>query len=117
MRALLVEDDTSSALLSRSVMESDGFAVDVAITAQDGLTCAMVTDYDVIVLDLGLPDGNGISIVQALRRSALARHTHGLLGPQQFGKQETLRDAGDLVARRHWRHAAGESLGIGRVNL
>src|SRR5689334_6355468 len=69
MSALLVEDDPSSALLSRSVLEGDGFAVDLASSAQEGLTCAMVTDYDVIVLDLGLPDGNGITIVQALRRS------------------------------------------------
>ena len=68
MRALLVEDDSSSALLSSKVLEADGFAVDVAPTARDGLTCAMVTEYDVIVLDLGLPDGNGLSIVQALRR-------------------------------------------------
>jgi DNA-binding response OmpR family regulator len=68
MRALLVEDDPSSALLSTKVLEADGFAVDLAITAADGLTCAMVTDYDVIVLDLGLPDGSGLSIVQALRR-------------------------------------------------
>ena len=68
MRALLVEDDSSSALLSSKVLEADGFAVDLATTARDGLTCAMVTEYDVIVLDLGLPDGNGLSIVQALRR-------------------------------------------------
>ena len=69
MRALLVEDDPSSALLSQQIMEADGFAVDLANTAQEGLTCAMVTEYDAIVLDLGLPDGNGISIVQALRRN------------------------------------------------
>lgn len=68
MRALLVEDDSSSALLSSKVLEADGFAVDLATTARDGLTCAMVTEYDLIVLDLGLPDGNGLSIVQALRR-------------------------------------------------
>jgi two-component system OmpR family response regulator len=68
MRALLVEDDASSALLSSKVLEADGFAVDLATTAREGLTCAMVTEYDVIVLDLGLPDGNGLSIVQALRR-------------------------------------------------
>jgi two-component system OmpR family response regulator len=68
MRALLVEDDSSNALLSSKVLEADGFAVDLATTAQDGLTCAMVTEYDLIVLDLGLPDGNGLSIVQALRR-------------------------------------------------
>ena len=70
MRALLVEDDSSSALLSTKLLEADGFAVDVAKTARDGLTCAMVTDYDLIVLDLGLPDGNGLSVVQALRRDS-----------------------------------------------
>ena len=68
MRALLVEDDSSSALLSSKVLEADGFAVDLVTTAREGLTCAMVTDYDLIVLDLGLPDGNGLSIVQAMRR-------------------------------------------------
>jgi DNA-binding response OmpR family regulator len=70
MRALLVEDDSSSALLSSKLLEADGFAVDIAKTARDGLTCAMVTDYDLIVLDLGLPDGNGLSVVQALRRDS-----------------------------------------------
>ena len=70
MRALLVEDDSSSALLSSKLLETDGFAVDIAKTARDGLTCAMVTDYDLIVLDLGLPDGNGLSVVQALRRDS-----------------------------------------------
>ena len=70
MRALLVEDDPSSALLSSKLLEADGFAVDIAKTARDGLTNAMVTDYDLIVLDLGLPDGNGLSVVQALRRES-----------------------------------------------
>ena len=50
------------------MLEADGFAVDLVTTAREGLTCAMVTDYDLIVLDLGLPDGNGLSIVQAMRR-------------------------------------------------
>ena len=72
MRALLVEDDVSSALLSSKLLEADGFAVDIAKTARDGLTCAMVTDYDLIVLDLGLPDGSGLSVVQALRRDSKA---------------------------------------------
>jgi DNA-binding response OmpR family regulator len=70
MRALLVEDDSSSALLSSKLLEADGFAVDIAKTARDGLTCALVTDYDLIVLDLGLPDGSGLSVVQALRRDS-----------------------------------------------
>src|SRR5450759_1522664 len=69
MRALLVEDDSPSALLSSKGLEADGFAVDFVTTARDGLTCAMVTEYDVIVLDLGLPDGSGLSTVQALRQN------------------------------------------------
>jgi DNA-binding response OmpR family regulator len=68
MRALLVEDDAPFALLGRSVLEQEGFAVDVATTGSDGLSLALVNDYDCIVLDLGLPDQNGLTIVQSLRR-------------------------------------------------
>ncbi len=68
MRALLVEDDAPFALLARNVLEQEGFAVDVATTGRDGLSFALVNDYDCIVLDLGLPDQNGVSIVQTLRR-------------------------------------------------
>lgn len=68
MRALLVEDDASFALLARHVLEQEGFAVDVATTGSDAQTLAHVNEYDCIVLDLGLPDQNGIQIVQTLRR-------------------------------------------------
>jgi len=68
VRALLIEDDASSALLSQQVLQQEGFAVDLATTANEGLTLALVNDYDAIILDLGLPDRNGLSIVQALRR-------------------------------------------------
>ena len=68
MRALLVEDDASFALLAQSVLEQEGFAVDTATTGTDALSLAHVNDYDCIVLDLGLPDLNGVAIVQSLRR-------------------------------------------------
>jgi len=68
MRALLIEDDASSALLSSQVLHQEGFAVDHVTTANEGLTLALVNEYDAIILDLGLPDRNGLSIVQALRR-------------------------------------------------
>lgn len=94
MRALLVEDDPSSALLSRSIMEQDGFAVDVATTANDGLSCAMVTDYDVIVLDLGLPDGNGLTVVQALRREGRTAPVMVLTGTTDRAMTVRALDAG-----------------------
>jgi DNA-binding response OmpR family regulator len=68
VRALLIEDDATSALLTRRLLEQEGFAVDLAKTGTEGLTLAMVNDYDAVVLDLGLPDRNGISVVQTLRR-------------------------------------------------
>jgi two-component system, OmpR family, response regulator len=68
MRALLVEDDASFALLARHVLEQEGFAVDVATNGSDGLSHAMVNEYDCVLLDLGLPDQHGITIIQTLRR-------------------------------------------------
>ena len=69
MRALIVDDDATLTLLVRRLLEEDGYAVDTAATADDGRVLAMVNEYDAIVLDLTLPDGNGIQIIQGLRRS------------------------------------------------
>jgi DNA-binding response OmpR family regulator len=68
MRILIVDDDRVLTLLARRILEESGFAVDVADTRDAAQTMAMVTDYDGIVLDLGLPDGNGILLIQDLRR-------------------------------------------------
>ena len=68
MRALVVDDDPTLTLLVRRLLEEDGYAVDTAGTAEDGRMLAMVNEYDAIVLDLTLPDGNGIQIIQGLRR-------------------------------------------------
>ena len=55
------------ALLTRQVLEQEGFAVDHAATGNDAQTLAFVNEYDAIVLDLALPDRNGLSVLQALR--------------------------------------------------
>src|SRR5438552_11336831 len=68
MRALVVDDDPTLTLLVRGLLEEDGYAVDVAGTAEDGRMLAMVNEYDALILDLMLPDGNGIQIIQGLRR-------------------------------------------------
>ncbi len=69
MRVLLVEDDRTMSLLARRLLEEEGFAVDTAETAENGRVLAMVNDYDAIVLDLMLPDGNGVPVIQELRRA------------------------------------------------
>jgi DNA-binding response OmpR family regulator len=68
MRALVVDDDATLSTLVRRLLEEDGYAVDVASKAEEGRTLAMVNEYDAIILDLQLPDGNGLPILQHLRR-------------------------------------------------
>jgi len=68
VRALVVDDDATLTMLVRRLLEEDGYAVDVAGNAEDGRTLAMVNEYDAIILDLVLPDGNGIPVLQHLRR-------------------------------------------------
>ncbi len=68
MKALVIEDDHHLAMITRRMLEQAGFIVDTAPSAEEGQTLAFVGDYDAIVLDLGLPDRNGVTVVQALRR-------------------------------------------------
>jgi two-component system OmpR family response regulator len=67
MRALVVEDHTRMALLLRQGLEEEGYAVDVAPTASEGLYMGIEYDYDIVVLDVMLPDGDGIEALRQLR--------------------------------------------------
>jgi DNA-binding response OmpR family regulator len=72
MRLLLVEDDLSlSAIVERGLRE-DGYAVDTVGTVLDARHELQVNDYDLVVLDLGLPDGNGLELCREIR--AAGRH-------------------------------------------
>lgn len=94
MRALIVEDDPVSALLSRTVLEQDGFAVDEARTGTEAITMAMVNEYDAIVLDLGLPDTSGLMVVQALRREGRSTPVLVLTGADDAAMTVRALDAG-----------------------
>jgi DNA-binding response OmpR family regulator len=67
MRALVVEDEVRLAAGLRNGLEAEGFAVDVALTGTDGLWLAREHAYDVLVLDLMLPEIDGFEICAALR--------------------------------------------------
>jgi len=68
MRALVIEDHPRmSALLERGLQE-EGYAVDVAGNGADGVWLGREHDYDVIVLDLGLPDMDGVDALRSLRQ-------------------------------------------------
>ena len=67
MRVLLVEDDTSVARSIDLMLKSEGFVVDVTDLGEDGLEIGKLYDYDIILLDLMLPDMDGYEVLRRLR--------------------------------------------------
>jgi DNA-binding response OmpR family regulator len=68
MKLLVVDDDTSVGTLIRKILVSQGFAVDYVASGEEARVLALVQSYDGIILDLGLKDRHGLTIVQELRR-------------------------------------------------
>ena len=66
-RILLCEDDLDTALALRERLRPIGFSTDFAYSPADAMTRAQTTHYDAVLVDLDLPDGNGIGLVRALR--------------------------------------------------
>ncbi len=67
MRVLLVEDDTSTAKSIEMMLRSDGYVIDVRDLGEDGLEIGKLYDYDIIILDLMLPDIDGYEVLRRLR--------------------------------------------------
>ncbi|HZP42106.1 MAG TPA: response regulator transcription factor [Candidatus Binatia bacterium] len=67
MRLLIVEDDLSLVAALRTGLGAAGYAVDAASSAADARALLATNGYDLLVLDLGLPDGEGLDLIRALR--------------------------------------------------
>jgi two-component system response regulator QseB len=67
VRVLLVEDDPMIGAAMERGLRADGFAVDRATDAQQGDTALRTQPYDLALLDLGLPRGDGLALLRALR--------------------------------------------------
>lgn len=67
MRLLIIEDDKPLADEMKVGLERQGFTVDIANTGLGGEEKAYVTDYDAVLLDLNLPDKDGLEILSYLR--------------------------------------------------
>jgi two-component system OmpR family response regulator len=71
VRALVVEDELKMAALIRRGLVEEGYAADVARTGEDAIQMARATAYDVIMLDVMLPDLDGFSVCRELRTSGV----------------------------------------------
>jgi two-component system cell cycle response regulator CtrA len=67
MRILIIEDDSATAKTLIHLMKSEGFMCDATDLGEDGLEIGRLYEYDVIVLDLVLPDINGYEVLRRLR--------------------------------------------------
>jgi two-component system copper resistance phosphate regulon response regulator CusR len=67
MRILVVEDEKRIADFLGRGLESAGYAVDLASDGQKGLDMVHATDYDLIILDMMLPDMDGLKVLEKIR--------------------------------------------------
>src|SRR5258708_17555712 len=68
MRLLLVEDNEELAQLLTQRLQAAGYETDALTTAAEAQTAVTTTRYAAMVLDLGLPDGDGLSVLREIRR-------------------------------------------------
>jgi len=71
MRILLIEDYPPLAEAVTDALQRAGFAVDHAATASNARSMCALTDYSIIILDLGLPDEDGLQLLPLLRKDGL----------------------------------------------
>ncbi len=74
MRLLLIEDSSRLRATLERGLRKTGYAVDVAKDGREGLWFAMENEYDVIVLDLMLPEIDGLTVLRKLREAGRMAH-------------------------------------------
>ena len=113
MRVLLIEDDSATAQSIELMLKSDSFNVYTTDLGEEGIDLGKIYDYDIILLDLNLPDMSGFEVLRSLRVSKVRTPTlilSGLAGIEDkirafgFGADDYMTKPfhkDELVARIH----------------
>ena len=94
MRVLVVEDEPALALRLQKALEAADFAVDVAYDGEEGFHLGDTEPYDAIVLDLGLPRIDGITVLRRWRQAGRTMPVLILTARGQWSEKMTGFDAG-----------------------
>ena len=136
MRVLLVEDDLSTSESIEMMLRSESMVVDTTDLGEDGLEIGKLYDYDIIILDLMLPDMDGMEVLRRLRDarvntpvlilSGLTESEHKVKGlgsgaddylTKPFDKQELLARIQAIVRRSKGHSQSSVKTGRLTVNL
>jgi heavy metal response regulator len=71
MRILLVEDDTGASRFIRKGLHEEGYTIDVAFDGEEGLHLATTQAYDIIILDIMLPEMSGFELLKRTRKKGI----------------------------------------------
>jgi len=71
MRILLVEDDTGASRFIRKGLHEEGYTVDVAFDGEEGLHLATSQNYDLIIMDVMLPEMSGFEALKSVRKKGV----------------------------------------------
>src|SRR5262249_44347576 len=69
MRILLIEDDSGTPLSIELMLKSESFNIYTTDLGEEGIDLGKIYDYDIIILDLNLPDMSGFEVLRSLRVS------------------------------------------------
>jgi len=73
-RVLYIEDDSNNRLLVRRILIAEGFGVDEATNARDGITMAAANPPDLILMDISMPDMDGLTATNHIRQIPAIAH-------------------------------------------
>lgn len=95
-RVLYIEDDPNNRLLVRRILLAEGFAVDEAANARDGITMAASNPPDLILMDISMPDMDGLTATGRIREMPAIAHLPiiALTANAMTGDREMILNAG-----------------------
>jgi two-component system OmpR family response regulator len=101
MRVLVVEDEPNLLRLLKVALEGAGYAVDTASDGEDGHYLGSTENYDAVVLDLGLPEIDGLTVLERWRREGKAMPVLVLTARDSWSDKVAGLDAGadDYLAK------------------